>query len=127
MAIPSGRGPPCVVHRASRTARASRRARQDWTDTAVSVATIPEMDARRARDRYGSRTTMAPHAAPSSATPAARGTTLHHVREALSARPFVVDSAIALFLAALSLLANFGGPTAGQPTAVGLALLLLES
>ena len=127
MAIPSGREPSCVVHRASRTARASRRAYQAGTDTAGSVGTIPEMDARRARDRYGSRTTMAPHAAPSSATPAATGTTLQHVREALSARPLVVDSAIAFFLAALSLLANFGGPTAGQPTAVGLALLLLES
>jgi signal transduction histidine kinase len=127
MAIPSGRERPCVVHRTSRFARASRRARRDGTDTEESVGTIPEMDARRANGRYGSRTTMEPHVAQSAAVPPAGPSTLQRVREALSARPLVVDTAIALFLAALSLLANFGGPAAGQPTAVGLALLLLES
>jgi signal transduction histidine kinase len=70
---------------------------------------------------------MEPNAALSTAVPPPERSTFQHVREALSARPLVVDSAIALFLAALSLLANFGGPTAGQPNAVGLALLLLES
>ena len=85
------------------------------------------MDAGLARGRYGSRTTMERQAAPSTAAPLARATTLLRVRQALAARPLVVDSAIAVFLAALSLLANFGGPAASQPTAVGLALLLLES
>ena len=54
--------------------------------------------------------------------------TLARTRAALSARPLVVDTAIALFLLALSLLAYVGAaPYVGPLSGVTLAFLLLES
>ncbi len=56
------------------------------------------------------------------------GCSLARARAALSASPLVVDTAIALFLAALSLLTYVGGAAGGGlPSAVVVTLLLLES
>ena len=59
------------------------------------------------------------------------GTTMEplaRARAALSASPLVVDTAIALFLAALSFASFAGGTAAAAPlTAVTAILLLLES
>ena len=53
---------------------------------------------------------------------------LSRARAALSANPLIVDTAIALFLAALSLLAYAGGaPDVGPQSTVTVVLLLLES
>jgi signal transduction histidine kinase len=54
--------------------------------------------------------------------------TLSRARAALSANPLIVDTAIAVFLAGLSLLAYVGGARdVGPQSAVTVALLLLES
>lgn len=53
---------------------------------------------------------------------------MNRIRTALLANPLIVDGAIALGLAALSLVAYFGGaPDVGPPGALTVTLLLLES
>jgi len=67
-------------------------------------------------------------AQPATATRPDDRSALTRVRGALSANPLIVDTAIALFLAALSLLAYVGAaPYVGALSWVTLALLLLES
>jgi signal transduction histidine kinase len=72
---------------------------------------------------------MEPQPARSSAVPPVAGpSSLDRARVARSARPVIVDTSIALFLAALSLLANLGSPLGfGRTGAVAITLLLLES
>ena len=103
------------------------RVRPPTTDTRVAVGTIPETDGGHP-SRPLPFVTMEPKPGDRSDPHTDHASALGRVRAALAANPIVVDSAIALFLAALSLLAYFGtaayiGPLSG----VTLAFLLLES
>ena len=116
MAIPSGRDPPCVVHRASRSGRACLRARPG-DDRYPGIGRDHPRDGCAARLPAATvHTTMEPPAR--IVDPRPPGGRARPCASALAANPLVVDTAIALFLAALSLLAYVGaapyvGPLSG--------------